>query len=78
MPFSEMGKSVKGGLGRNTGVLFGLHSPVGPNQAAAVNCPSEFLPDSHLPSCYFSNTTLCFWTGPVQHSPRFPRLSLTL
>ena len=44
MPFSEMGKSVKGGLGRNMGVLFGLHSPVGPNQAAAVNCPSQFLP----------------------------------
>lgn len=41
MLLSEMGKSVKGGLGRKVGVLLGLHSPAGPNQPPAVTTVSH-------------------------------------
>lgn len=32
MPLNEMGKSAKGGLGRELGVQFGLPSPEGPGR----------------------------------------------
>ena len=42
MLLSEMGKSVKGCLGRNMGVLFGLHPPVGPIKHLQSLVPHSF------------------------------------